>query len=193
MSDKIFFPLVFMVGVAMVLATLFLGRETEPTGPIGGAASGDYSVVPIEGENFKRLEGLALGAISSVEDGILTLSTGPRPQPAQVTVGPHFKLAADLETVYSGHSIQIFVQAQSVSGADLEINYDTGRQGESGWQRFDLTEDWQEYRFDYNVPLRAEGSESGFDYLGLRPVGETLPGVVRIRKIEFRRRGLWAQ
>ena len=193
MSDKIFFPLVFMVGVAMVLATLFLGRDTVQCGAIGGAASGDYSSVSIENDRLSCLEGLALGAISSVEDEIMTLSTGPRPQPAQVSVGPHFKLAADLETVYSGHSIQIFVEAQSVSGADLEINYDTGRQGESGWQRFDLTEDWQEYRFDYNVPLRAEGSESGFDYLGLRPVGETLPGVVRIRKIEFRRRGLWAQ
>ncbi|MEM1086743.1 MAG: hypothetical protein AAGH90_03370 [Pseudomonadota bacterium] len=192
MSDKIFFPLVFMIGIAIVAAALLVGRDTSPSGPIGGAASGDYSIVPIEGDNFLRLEGLTFGATSTLEAGIMTLSSGPNAQPAQVSVGPHFKLAADLENVYSGHTIEIAVEAKTASGAALEVNYDTGRQGESGWQSFELTDDWQTYRFSYDVPLRPDGSESGFDYLGLRPVGDPMPAIVQIRRIEFRRRGRWA-
>ena len=192
LNDRIFFPLVLLLGVGMVVGALMVGRDASPTGPIGGASSIDYKIVPIEGENLQRLEGLAFGAIASFEDEVMTLSTGPRPQPEQVSVGPHFKLAADLENVYSGHSIEIAIEARTISGAELEVNYDTGRLGESGWQRFKLSEDWQEYTFTYDVPLRAEGAESGFDYIGLRPVAETLPGIVNVRKIEFRRQRRWA-
>lgn len=192
LNDRIFFPLVLLVGVGMVVGALMVGRDAAPTGPIGGASSIDYKIVPIEGENLQRLEGLAFGAVATFENDIMTLSTGPRPQPEQVSVGPHFKLAADLENVYSGHTIEIAVEAQAISDADLEVNYDTGRQGESGWQRFELSEGWQEYSFVYNVPLRVQGSESGFDYIGLRPTSETLPGIVNIRKIEFRRQRRWA-
>lgn len=182
-----------MLGVAMVVGALMVGRDTIQCGAMGGAASGDYSIVSIESDRLKCVEGLALGAISDVENGIMTLSTGPRPQPEQVPVGPHFKLAADLENVYSGHTIEIAVQARTISGADLEVNYDTGRQGESGWQRFELGESWQEYSFVYDVPLRADGAESGFDYIGLRPVADILPGIVDIRKVEFRRQRRWAE
>lgn len=193
MSDKVFFPLALLVAVAMVAAALMIGRDTTPRGPLGGAATGDYAIIPIEGDDFMRIEGLAFGAYSLINQGVMTLSTGPRGQPDEVNLGPHFKLAADIEAVFSGQKVRIFIEARTASGADLEANYDTGQQGQSGWQRFDLGEEFQEFRFDYNVPIRAEGAESGFDYLGLRPVGDRLPAIVEIRKIEFRRLGRWSE
>ncbi|MEO1641981.1 MAG: hypothetical protein AAFR74_01500 [Pseudomonadota bacterium] len=193
MNDKVFFPLALLVAGLMVTAALMVGRDTTPRGAIGGASSGNYAIIPIQGDDLMRLEGLAFGANSEVKQGLMTLSTGPSVQPDEVPVGPHFKLAADIEAVFSGQTIRLFIEARTVSGADLEVNYDTGQQGQSGWQRFDLSEEFQEFRFDYNVPIRADGAESGFDYVGLRPVGDALPGVVEVRKIELRRLGRWSE
>ena len=193
LNDKVFFPVAILFAALLIIGALMVERNTLPTGPIGGAASVDYAVIPIAGPDLHRIEGLDFGAKARVKDDILRLSTGPNRQPDDPTQGPHFKLDSDIEVAFSGQTVRSYIQARSVSGADLEVIYSTGEFGDSGWQLFELTEEWTSFRFDYNAPPRSDGDPIGIDYFGIRPVGDTLPATVEIREIEFRRLGEWSK
>jgi len=108
-------------------------------------------------------------------------------------LGPHFPLAADLEVQFSGFEIEVTVRAkpgETRGATQMQVNYSTGRNGESGWQVFDLKPDYDSYRFTYEVPLHS--GEQGLDYLGIRPVVPDKSRTLLVEGVEFRRLRRWA-
>ena len=193
MNDKFFFPAVIFFAILMVIGALLVERDTWPEGPIGGASSGDYGIISIAGADLHRIEGLSENSSFRVRRKVLKLTTGSTSHPDDPTLGPHFKLDSDIEVAFSGQTVRSYIEARSLSGADLEVIYSTGEFGDSGWKRFELTDEWTSFRFDYNAPPRSDGDPIGIDYFGIRPVGGTLPAIVEIREIEFRRLGEWSK
>ena len=107
-------------------------------------------------------------------------------------LGPHFRLAADIEAQFSGKTVRITVRARPADdrGAmQIAMNYSAGRVGESGWRIFDLKPEFSDLSFDYDVP-RIEGDQ-GVDYLGIRPVVPNKSRAVLIERITLDRIGPW--
>jgi hypothetical protein len=193
LNDKVFFPIAILFATLVIVGALSIERDIYPEGPIGGAASGDYAVIPITGLDFHRIEGLNQEVTARIRRNVLTLTTRSRQQQDDPILGPHFKLDSDIEVAFSGQTVRSYIQARSASGANLEVIYSTGEFGDSGWKRFELTDEWTSFRFDYNAPPRSDGDPIGIDYFGIRAVGGTLPAIVEIREIEFRRLGEWSR
>ena len=70
-------------------------------------------------------------------------------------------------------------------------NQGPGRVGDSGWQVFDLQREFQDYSFEYDVPV-IEG-EQGVDYLGIRPVVPDKSRALIVESVKFERLGRWAE
>lgn len=197
MRDRTFFLLVAFLLIAMTWIALAPGIGALPTGAVTGDGR-DYSVITIEdsylnkvyagGDAITRLQKDSSGSRELyVEAEANHLSDSPE-------LGPHFKLAGDIETQFSGMKIRVTIQARpsSTRGAEqIAINYSAGRAGESGWRVFDLQPQSSTVSFDYNVPLAL--GEQGNDYLGLRPVVPTKSRAVIVEKVTFERLERWAE
>jgi hypothetical protein len=73
----------------------------------------------------------------------------------------------------------------------MQANYSPGRVGDSGWQVFDLQPGFQDYSFEYNVPL-SEGDQ-GVDYFAVRPVVPDKSRALIVEQVTFKRLGRWTE
>lgn len=174
MRDHFFFPLAALLAAGMAWLAVMPAFGAKPSGPVTGdgvhydriEVSGDALYKIIAGGDLRteirRFDDDSHKLYLEVEAG--TLADG-------VEFGPHFRLAADIETQFSGRLIRVTVTAQpaEVKGAEqIVVNYSAGRVGESGWELFDLTPESREVSFEYRVP-EVQGDQAS-DYLGIRPV-----------------------
>ena len=83
---------------------------------------------------------------------------------AGTTDGYYVEIPEEIALEYAGRTVEITVWAKEDSASDFAVAYSTADVGNSGWQSFTPTTDWQPYRFTYEVP---EPSGGGSDYLGL--------------------------
>jgi hypothetical protein len=130
--------------------------------------SGDYVV------QFKDIEVGETGL--TVPDGLVASSTpygivlsGQVPDAFTTgrTAGAYLTLDGDDEASVSGHDVVVNVVARSEDGGQLKVAYSTSEVGNSGWNDFALTENFEVYSFDYKIlPLKAGAG----DYIGLLPV-----------------------
>ena len=195
MKDRIFFPLAFLVAVAMVGLAVAPGVGRLPTGAVTGDGQ-HYEKITVADTYLNKV--IAGGnAITRLEDGPAgrkqlyieadagALSDAPE-------LGPHFRLAADLELQFSGFRVRCTVRARPADdhGAmQMQANYSAGRVGESGWQVFDLKPGFQDYSFEYDVPL-IEGDQ-GVDYFGIRPVVPDKSRALIVEQVTFERLKRW--
>jgi len=199
LNDRLFFPLALLVALAMVGGAMMVGRGKPMCGPVGGAnGPADYSKVLVTGTDLCRMvgaKGYKLSTIDpEIEPNILTITASKDALRDEPEKNAHFILAADLETVYAGQKLRITVTARPAprQGAQaFQVNYSTGKAGQSGWQTFDLKPDWQEYRFDYHVPLKLLEDSTAYDYFSIRPVVPEKSRALEIQRVEFRRLGKW--
>jgi hypothetical protein len=99
-----------------------------------------------------------------------------------------------MEVQFSGFTVRCTIRARPADtrGAlQMEANYSAGRVGDSGWQVFDLQREFQDYSFEYDVPV-IEG-EQGVDYLGIRPVVPDKSRALIVESVKFERLGRWAE
>lgn len=174
MRDRLFFPLAALLVLLMLGLAIQPGIGQLPTGSVAG-----------DGQNYDRIviEGPYLNKVIAGGDARTRMVRGPGGAYAlEITadadalldapeLGPHFRLAPDIELQLSGRKIRVTVRARpaETQGAmQMRVNYSAGRVGESGWRAFDLQPDYSEFSFEFDVPI-AEG-EQGVDYLGIRPV-----------------------
>ena len=195
MRDRFFFPAALVLVAMMVFLAIRPGIGALPTGAVAGDGA-NYDKITIEGDYLHKL--FAGGnAKTELVDGadkrlllFIEAETGAlRDEPE---LGPHFRLAADIETQFSGMTVRVTVRARPADdrGAmQVAMNYSAGRAGESGWRIFDLKPEFSDFRFDYDVP-RAEGDQ-GVDYFGIRPVVPNKSRAVLIERITFDRVGPW--
>jgi len=195
MRDRIFFPAALALAGMMVFLAIRPGIGALPTGPVAGDGA-HYDRITIEGDYLHKV--FAGGnAKTELVDGtgnstLLYIEADAGALRDEPELGPHFRLAADIETQFSGMTVRVTVRARPADdrGAmQLAVNYSAGRAGESGWQIFDLAPEFSDVSFDYDLP-RAEGDQ-GVDYLGIRPVVPSKSRAVLIERITLDRTGPW--
>lgn len=191
MPDRVFFPLILtLAGLMILLALRPVEGLCEPRGPVGGADS-DYVTITVDQCNLNRIIAggeAAMGLLEREGELFLKIESYEGVQKDDPVKGPHFELDSDLESVFSDHEIEVTltVRPSNRKGARaFQVNYSTGRNGESGWQTFDMVPNWQDYSFIYRLPEKR--GENAFDYLGLRPVVPEDRRAIDIKRIKFRR------
>lgn len=174
MRDRFFFPLAILLAGAMVWLAIMPTFGAKPSGPVTGDGV-NYNRIEVSGDMlYKVIAGGDLKTeIRVAPDGTkqLFLEVEAGALADGVEFGPHFRLAADIETQFSGRRIRVTISAQpaEVKGAEqLLANYSAGRVGESGWETFDLSQQNMDVSFEFTVPL-MQGDQAS-DYLGIRPV-----------------------
>lgn len=190
MSDRVFFPLMFVIAAILVFVAVRPTGDNLPRGPIGGADS-DYTTITVEGDQLNRIiaggEG-AMGLVESRGETVLKIEELAGSQNDNPLKGPHFELDSDLEQAFSDHEVEVIltVRPSERRGAHaFQANYSAGRPGESGWQTFDMFPEWREYSFIYSVPEKV--GDNAYDYLGLRPIVPEDTRAIEIKRIRFRR------
>ncbi len=196
MKDRIFFPLALLVAAGMVGIAILPGVGRLPSGAVTG-----------DGQNYNEIaiSGAYLNKVVAGGDAETRLIDGPNGRKQLYIevqagtledapeLGPHFRLAADIEVQFSGYTIRCTVRARPADtrGAlQMEANYSAGRAGESGWQVFDLQSGTQVFSFEYDVPL-VEG-DRGVDYFGVRPVVPDKSRGLIVEEVKFERLQRWA-
>lgn len=197
MKDRIFFPLAFLAAAAMVGIAVAPGIGRLPSGPVTGDGE-HYDKVTISGKYLNKI--IAGGdAITRLQDGpagrqVLYIDAEAGALGDEAELGPHFRLAADIELQFSGFTVRCTVRARPAEdhGAmQLQAEYSAGRAGDSGWQVFDLQPGSATYSFDYDVPL-IEGDQ-GVDYFAVRPVVPDKSRALIVEEITFERLERWAK
>lgn len=191
MKDRIFFPLALLLVVGMVVLAVWPAVGRLPDGAVTGDGS-NYDRVTVRGEFLNKVlaGGEATTELVRNRDGQFLLYIeaqagllGPEPQE-----GPHFRLASDLEVQFSGRLIRCTVRmrpADQKGAMQAKVNYSVGRDGDSGWQVFDLGPDSEDFSFDYVVPQHI--GDQGFDYFAIRPVVPDKSRALLVESITFER------
>ena len=195
MKDRIFFPLAFLLAAAMVALAVAPGIGRLPSGPLTGDGQ-HYDKITVTGKYLNKIiaGGDAITRLDSGADGRrhLYIEANAGALNDAPELGPHFRLAADLELQFSGFAIRCTVRARPADdhGAmQMQANYSAGRAGESGWQVFDLRPGFQDYSFEYDVPL-IEGDQ-GVDYFAIRPVVPDKSRALIVEEVTFERLKRW--
>lgn len=197
MRDRFFFPAALVLVAIMVFLAIRPGIGALPTGPVTGDGA-NYDRITIEGDYLHKVfaGGNARTELTNGPDGesLLLISADAGALRDEPELGPHFRLAADIETQFSGMTIRVTVRARPTDdrGAmQLAVNYSAGRVGESGWKVFDLKPEFSDFTFDYDVP-RMEGDQA-VDYIGIRPVVPDKARALLVERITFERIGSWTR
>lgn len=174
MRDRIFFPLAGLLVGLMVFVALQPGIGQLPTGAVAGDGV-NYDRIVIEGRYLNKViaGGEARTRLLRTQDKgyVLQIDADADALADAPELGPHFRLAPDIEVQFSGRKIRATVRARPADdqGAmEIKVNYSAGRVGESGWQVFALQPGFSDFSFEYDVPVVS--GEQGVDYLAVRPV-----------------------
>ncbi len=174
MSDRLFFPLILLLSGLMVWLAVLPGIGRLPEGAVAGDGV-NYDRILIEGAYLNKViaGGQAQTVLDRREDGPYQLLIAHEAQALNdaPALGPHFRLAADIEQQFAGRRIRATVRARPApeqGAVQMMVNYATSRDGESGWQVFDLQPGFAEFSFEYQRP--AQRGEQGVDYFAIRPV-----------------------
>lgn len=190
MRDKFFFPLAVILTVLMVFLALQPGVGRLPTGAIAGDGL-NYNRIVIEGPYLNKI--IAGGdaraqLIREDKSYYLYIEAAADALAASPELGPHFRLAADIEVQFSGRRVRVtaLVRPADRRGAQqVEVNYSAGRVGDSGWQVLDLQPGFSEVSFEYDVPLHQ--GEQGVDYIAIRPVVPDKSRAIIVERIVLER------
>lgn len=192
MRDHIFFPLVLVLVLALVGLAIMPGIGRLPTGAVAGDGF-NYERVTITGTYLNKIIAGGDAATLLVREGrdyFLRIEAKAGALSDAPELGPHFRLAADLEKQFAGRRIRVSVRARPAEqrGAEaIMVNYSAGRVGESGWRTFDLQRDFSELSFEYEVPPVV--GEQGVDYLAIRPVVPDKSRAILVEQVTFERIG----
>ncbi|MFN7163538.1 MAG: hypothetical protein ACK4P2_01855 [Hyphomonas sp.] len=191
MRDRIFFPLAGLLVVLMIILALQPGIGRLPTGAVAGDGV-NYDRIVIEGAYLNKV--IAGGdartrLLRTPERGyVLQIETEAGALQEAPELGPHFRLAPDLEVQFSGRRIRVTVRARPADnrGAmEMQANYSAGRVGESGWRKFALQPGFTDFTFEFEVPVAT--GEQGVDYFGVRPVVPEKQRAILIEQITLER------
>lgn len=192
MRDFLFFPLAAVLAGAFVFVALDPYAERLPNGPVSGGGRNALDLT-VEGKELNRfvigdLRGIEIKLVSP--DGGATYLRIDRQAAATYEdprLGPHLVLAEDLEFALESRPVEIVIEARAAgdfAASQFEANYFAKAEGESGWQTFTLTREFQPYTLSYFTPRR--GREEGYDFLGIRPVAPDKHRVMDVRSVRIR-------
>lgn len=106
----------------------------------------------------------------SNQEAFLVSETNQSAQPSNVPGGVSIRLSRALEEAFSEKQVTIKIRAAGVrDGAEVGVAYSTSEVGNSGWRKFALTTEFQNFSFDYFVPKLKNGLG---DFIGIRSYGD---------------------
>jgi hypothetical protein len=191
MRDRLFFPLAALLTGLIVFLALLPGIGRLPTGAVAGDGA-NYDRITIEGDYLNKVIAggnarteLVRGAGNAY---LLQMTVAAGALPDAPELGPHFRLAPDIELHFSGRRIRVTVRmrpGETRGAVEAQANYSAGRVGESGWQPFNLQPDFTDFSFEYDVPPMS--GEQGVDYVAVRPVVPEKERVLLIERITLER------
>jgi hypothetical protein len=190
MRDHFFFPLAALLAGMFVFLAILPGFGRLPDGPMAGDGV-NYDRIVIEGPNLNRIiaGGHAVTRLLREDEKYLLYIEEAEDALSEIPeLGPHFRLAADIELQFSGRLVRVTIRARpaDIRGAEeIMVNYAAGRTGESGWQVLGLQPDFSDVGFEYRVP--PVRGEQGLDYLGIRPVVPDKSRAVIIERVILER------
>lgn len=195
MRDILFFPLAAALAGAFIFMALDPYGERLPSGPVsgGGRNAEDVTISGPELNRFVVGEGGGVTIdIGKAGDGdvILRIDREASATYEDPRLGPHLVLAEDVEFAMESRPIEVIIEARSAGefpASRFEANYFSKTEGESGWQRFDLTPEFQPYTLTYFTPKR--GGDMGYDFIGLRPVTPDKHREMEVRSVRIRATG----
>lgn len=196
MRDRIFYPLAFALAGAFVFMALQPYSERLPSGAVsgGGRNAEDVTISGVELNRFVvgEIGGVAMDIVTPAEGGepVLKIDRQATAVYEDPRLGPHLVLAEDIEYAMESRPIEVIVEARSTGefpASRLEINYFSRVEGESGWQGFDLTPDFQAHTLTFFTPKR--GADIGYDYVGIRPAAPDKHREMEVRSVRIRTAG----
>lgn len=191
MRDVLFFPLAGTLVLLMVFLGLQPGIGRLPTGAVAGDGI-NYDRIVIEGRYLNKI--IAGGdartrLIRTPDKGyMLRIEAEADALADSPELGPHFRLAPDIEMQFSGQRIRCTVRvrpAEEQGAVEAKASYSAGRAGESGWQTFSLEADFADFSFEYDVPEVV--GEQGVDYVAVRPVVPEKRRAILVERITLER------
>jgi len=174
MRDRFFFPLAATVAGVFVLMALQPWADRPPTGPVsaGGRNAEDITVTGKELYRFVpgNYDGIAIVTPPEGGEPVLRITRLANEEYQEPRSGPHIVLDADIENAFETRPVEVEIVARAAgdfAAQEFQANYFARHEGESGWQTFVLTPQWETHRFRFNVP--KIGDSAGYDYVGIRP------------------------
>jgi len=198
MRDRFFFPLAGVVAGAFVLTAMQPFAYRAPTGPVSGGGRNAEDIT-VKGEELHRFrpgnyDDIAIVKPSGGGDPVVRITRlaeetrdDQRDIPA---AGPHLVLAEDVENAMESRPIEVEVVARAsgdFAASQFQVDYYAKPDGESGWQTFNLTPNWQAYKLEFDVP--RIGPNQGYDYLGIRPVAPDKRRVMEVQSVRIHAMG----
>ena len=197
MRDILFFPLAAALAGAFVFLALDPYGERLPSGPVsgGGRNAEDISISGAELNRFVVGEGggVTIDIGKATDDGeiILRIDRDASATYEDPRMGPHLVLAEDVEFALESRPIEVIIEARSAGefpASRFEASYFAKTEGESGWQGFDLTPEFQPYTLTFFTPKR--GGDMGYDFVGIRPVTPDKHREMEVRSVRIRSAGV---
>ena len=189
MPDKVFFPLAALLAGLLIFLALDPFSERIPYGPMSAAGVNVHDMT-VEGINLHRFTFGKKGELKvKKDDGVesLLITLKSEEDYDYPLMGTYLPLDADVEYALQGRRVRITVTARwtgQFPASQFLANYSVGSRGESGWIKFDLTPEFQDHSFEYEVPYSNRGL--GMDFLAIKPVVPNKERTVEIQKIHFR-------
>lgn len=188
MQDRLFFPLAFVLASTFILMALQPFAERCATGPVSGGGRSAEDVT-VQGREFCRFQP---GSYDSIE---IVAASGDTPAALRITreagqdyqdprSGPHLVLAEDIEYALEHRKIQIEIVARAAGdfpASQFEADFFAKAEFETGWQPFNLTTEFQTFRFTFDAPPR--GDTEGYDYIGIRPIVPDKHRTMEVRSV----------
>lgn len=111
-------------------------------------------------------------AFQRVNDGkgLRVTSSAEAPPSGGSTGGVFLQLPSAIEQAVSGRSIEVTIEAEPLAANSAEqfaVAYSTSDVGNSGWQKFDITQEDRVFAFQYDVPRHPRGQTPSQDFLGI--------------------------
>jgi hypothetical protein len=123
----------------------------------------------------------AEGTTTSAAGDFIVISGGPGIETAPSygrTAGAIITLPEGIEQAASGRRVIVTVSARSETSNRIALSYSTNEVGNSGWQVFDISSEFAEYSFEYNVAPMNAGNR---DYLGILPDASGAGGTIEVQ------------
>ncbi len=189
MSDRVFFPFMFLVGCLLTFLAISPFSTRLPTGAFSAAGRENVRDMTVKGMDLHRMAGGPVGTIYPIGEGEnLTLEIALEEKDAynEPLYGPYLTLEADIENIYSDKKLRVIITARTANtkpAVEFQTAYVSDAGTDSGWKTYVLSQDFQEYAFEYHTP--PTGLNVGYDYIAIRPVAETKERRVEIQSIRL--------
>lgn len=126
--------------------------------------------VSLQSDDLKRQIRGPEGTITRLEESdFVSIAAFPDDvQSSGATEGAYIFLLEDFELAAAENTARVTVTARALENTSLRVAYSTATDGNSGWQTFEMTDEFATYSFTYN-PRRPSNS-GGNDFIGFAPL-----------------------